>query len=182
MELGINVATIDDVARRLGATKGRIYHHFPSKDALVSHVRLQAPLHSHRAVQAVIRDDLPPDRNIHNMARAHIATALRLMPYYKVYLAGGYGVTAKTHTAQERVLQADVRQASAAYEDLYRAVLLDGMDQGLFARRNLSALVHSLLVLINAPVIWYSPSQATTSAFHQQIVDDVSDMALSSLR
>lgn len=31
MEQGFHATSIDDVARRLGATKGRIYHHYPSK-------------------------------------------------------------------------------------------------------------------------------------------------------
>ncbi|MGD9915173.1 MAG: TetR/AcrR family transcriptional regulator [Rhizobiaceae bacterium] len=34
MERGYYATSIDDVARKLGATKGRIYHHFPSKGDL----------------------------------------------------------------------------------------------------------------------------------------------------
>ena len=38
MERGYSATSVDDVARRLGATKGRIYHHFPSKSALFAGV------------------------------------------------------------------------------------------------------------------------------------------------
>src|SRR3954471_12026127 len=34
MEQGFHATTIDDVARRLGSTKGRIYHHYASKTDL----------------------------------------------------------------------------------------------------------------------------------------------------
>ena len=38
MERGYTATSIDDVARSLGATKGRIYHHFPSKADLFAEV------------------------------------------------------------------------------------------------------------------------------------------------
>lgn len=38
MERGYAATSIDDVARRLGATKGRIYHHFASKADLFAQI------------------------------------------------------------------------------------------------------------------------------------------------
>src|SRR4029078_7144159 len=38
MQRGYAASSIDDVARRLGSTKGRIYHHYPSKADLFADV------------------------------------------------------------------------------------------------------------------------------------------------
>lgn len=182
MELGVSVASIDDVARRLGSTKGRIYHHFRSKDALVSAVRLCAAQSIHQAVSPVKDNALPPDRNFHNMARAHIAAELTHFAYCKVFINTLSGVTAKSLTQQELALQQDVRHATGAYEDLYRDVLSAGMETGLFRKRHVSITLHSVITMLNAPAQWYVPGRSDGDGFQQTLIDQLADMALGSLR
>lgn len=182
MELGVNVASIDDVAHRLGSTKGRIYHHFKSKDALVSAVRLSAAQFVHQAVEPVKDTTLPPDQNFHAMARAHIAAVLDHFAYCKVFINTLSGVTSKSLTPQEQALQAKVKQATSAYENLYRDVLTDGMKAGLFADRTVSVALHSVITMMNAPAQWYAPSSQPDEMFRALVVDQLAGMALNSLR
>ncbi|WP_146347847.1 TetR/AcrR family transcriptional regulator [Phaeobacter marinintestinus] len=182
MELGVNVASIDDVAHRLGSTKGRIYHHFRSKDALVSAVRLCAVQFTHQAVGPVKDNTLPADENFRNMARAHIAAVLSHFAYCKVFINTLSGVTTKSLTPQEQVLQQEIRQATSAYENLYRDVLRAGMDAGLFQDRNVSITLHSVVTMLNAPAQWYVPGRPDNEEFQQTLIDQLADMALGSLR
>ena len=81
---GVDVASIDDVARDLGATKGRIYHHFPSKGVLVAEVCLRAADFTYRKVAPVIDPAAPADENLRVMIRTHVPEVLRTLPYHKV--------------------------------------------------------------------------------------------------
>lgn len=182
MELGAGVATIDDVASRLGATKGRIYHHFASKDVLVGSVRLRTPLLVQQSVKPVKDMTLPPDQTIERMAQMHVRTVLDNIAYFKVYVATMSGATSKTQSQVKLDMQEQVLRATNAYENLYREVLEIGMDQGLFRRRHISVTLHNMLVLLNAPIFWLTPERPTSAEFIDQVVENTVDMGLSSLR
>lgn len=181
MRLGVRVASLDDIARRLGATKGRIYHHFPSKGALLGQVRLRAPEFTRRAVEPVIDPRLPPDRDFHNMARAHVRAVLATLPYHKVVLQNFSGLAAKSASETERRLETRINCAVNAYEDLFRDVICRGMQSGAFRDRNLSVTLHSVLILLNAPVFWYAPRAGEPAGFADLVAEQLADMALAAL-
>ncbi len=181
MKLGVSVASVDDIARSLGSTKGRIYHHFSSKGALLGAVRLQAPEFTRRAVTPVIDDSLPPGRNFHNMALAHVAAVFKSLPYHKVVMQHYTGLEAKSASDADRAMEARIQKANASYEDLFRAVIRQGMERGEFRRQNLSVALHSVLILLNAPVFWYSPRPDEPESFTAQVTRQLADMGLAAL-
>ncbi|TDK46171.1 TetR/AcrR family transcriptional regulator [Antarcticimicrobium luteum] len=181
MKLGVRVASVDDIARSLGSTKGRIYHHFVSKGALLGAVRLQAPKFTRQAVAPVIDGTLPPGRNFHNMALAHVAAVFRTLPYHKVVMQHYTGLEAKSASDADRAMEARIQAANASYEDLFRAVIRAGMEHGEFRRQNLSVALHSVLILLNAPVFWYSPRPGEPEDFTVQVARQLADMGLAAL-
>ncbi len=102
MTLGADAASIDDVARHLGATKGRIYHHFPSKGVLLAEVCLRAADFVLQKVPPVVNAAAPPADNLRNMILTHIPEVLRTLPYHKVIIQSYVGVRQKSTTALER--------------------------------------------------------------------------------
>lgn len=181
MKLGVSVASVDDIARSLGATKGRIYHHFSSKGALLGAVRLQAPEFTRRAVAPVIDDALPPGRNFHNMALAHVTAVFDTLPYHKVVMQHYTGLEMKSASEADRAMEARILTAKGTYEDLFRGVIRKGIEQGEFRRQNLSVALHSVLMLLNAPVFWYSPRSDEPEGFTEQVARQLADMALAAL-
>lgn len=181
MELGVRVASLDDIAHRLGATKGRIYHHFPSKAALLGEVRLWAPEFTRRAVEPVIDNRLPPERNFQTMARTHVRAVLDTLPYHKVVLQNFSGMAAKSNSESARAMESRILRAVNDYEDLFRTVVRQGMDSGAFARRNLSVTLHSTLILLNAPVFWYAPRSDEPAGFADLVANQLADMGLAAL-
>ncbi|WP_353350702.1 TetR/AcrR family transcriptional regulator [Aquicoccus sp. SU-CL01552] len=181
MKLGVSVASVDDIARSLGATKGRIYHHFTSKGALLGAVRLQAPEFTRQAVAPVIDDSLPPGRNFHNMALAHVAAVFQSLPYHKVVMQHYTGLEPKSPKAADRAMEVRIQAANTRYEDLFRAVIRKGMERGEFRRQNLSVALHSVLILLNAPVFWYSPRPSEPEGFTAQVARQLADMGLAAL-
>ncbi|MGD9863611.1 MAG: TetR family transcriptional regulator [Pseudodonghicola sp.] len=182
MELGARIASVDDIARRLGATKGRIYHHFASKGALLGAVRLRAPEFTRQAVTPVIDDSLPPGQNFRNMARAHVHAVLTTLPYHKVVLQHYPGLRPKTETVADREMEQRIAEAVSSYEDLFRAVIRQGMEQGEFRCQNLSIALHSVLLLLNSPVHWYTPRDGEPADFIDQVAEQLADMGVAALR
>lgn len=182
MTLGADAASIDDIAGRLGSTKGRIYHHFPSKGALLAAVQLRAARFTFQAVQPVIRPGAEPAENLLRMARTHVHEVLRTLPYHKVILQTYTGARAKTSTEFELGLQAQVRAEHRQYAELFREQVQRGMASGGFARRHLSVAVAGLMLSLNSPVFWFQPGRTASESFKETVANDLAAMVLASLR
>lgn len=183
MTLGADAASIDDIAASLGSTKGRIYHHFPSKGALLAAVQLRAARFTYGAVQTVIDDSLAPEICLHRMAQAHVYEVLRSLPYHKVILQTFTGARGKTPSkAAEQGLLAQVRAEQRQYTQLFAAQVSRGIANGTFAPRTLRVTVAGLMLTLNSPVFWYQPGRGDERNFRKTVADDLADMALASLR
>mmetsp|Transcript_30612 Transcript_30612/g.60169 ORF Transcript_30612/g.60169 Transcript_30612/m.60169 type:complete len:207 (-) Transcript_30612:957-1577(-) len=182
MRLGADTASIDDVARQLGSTKGRIYHHFPSKGVLLAQVCLRAADFVLQKVPPVIALDATPEDTLRQMILTHIPEVLRTLPYHKVIIQSYVGVQQKSTTALERELFARIQQERKTYENLFRDVRQTGMQGGSFRAQNISIALQSLLLLINAPVFWYRPRADEPETFVADLSAQLTDMALASLR
>lgn len=182
MQRGADVASIDDVARHLGATKGRIYHHFPSKGVLLAEVCLRAADFTYCAVAPVIDSTASPEDNLRRMTLLHVPKVMRTLPYHKVILQTLLGVGQKSTTTMERDLHAQIGQERDRYEGLFRDVINRGIDTGEFRKQNVTVAVHSVLLLINAPVFWYSPRQNEPEDFADTTARQIAEMALRALQ
>lgn len=180
--LGADAASIDDVARHLGATKGRIYHHFPSKGVLLAEVCLRAADFVHEVVGPSVDPDAAPETNLRKMIALHIPEILRTLPYHKVIIQSYVGMNQKSTTALERELFDRIRIERRAYEDIFRGILQDGMQDGSFRQQNLSIALQSVLLLINAPVFWYRPRDDEPAEFIPDLAQQLADMAIGALR
>ncbi|WP_232236974.1 TetR/AcrR family transcriptional regulator [Thiosulfatihalobacter marinus] len=181
MQHGVDVASIDDVARDLGATKGRIYHHFPSKGVLVAEVCLRAADFTYRKVAPVIDPAAPADENLRVMIRTHVPEVLRTLPYHKVIRQAYTGLYQKSTTATERALHQRIHDERDRYEGLFRHQIRRGMDGGAFRNQNLTVALHSILLLVNAPVVWYTPRADEPADFVDRVAHQLADMALRAL-
>src|SRR5919199_18489 len=68
MEFGFTATTIDAVAERLGATKGRIYHYYRSKAELYFDVQTAAMERLFREIEPIARPPGRPAGRLHHMA------------------------------------------------------------------------------------------------------------------
>ena len=182
MMLGADAASVDDIAAQLGSTKGRIYHHFSSKGALLAAVQLRAAGFTYRAVEQTVDPSLPAAVSLDNMSRSHVYAVLSSLPYHKVILMTYSGARAKSVTEVERALQDELRQGQRQHEALFRQEVARGMQDGSFATRNLTVAVSGFLLILNSPVFWFQPERGATQKFIDTIAHDVSRMALASLR
>ena len=88
MEYGYAATSIDAVAERLGATKGRIYHHYPSKADLFFEVQIAAMKRINEEVEPIARGPGSPAERLAGMALRHMQVLLTELPMQKVAVQG----------------------------------------------------------------------------------------------
>lgn len=181
MTLGSDVASIDDIARSLGATKGRIYHHFSSKGALLSAVRMRAVRFTLATVSPIIDQNKTPAKMLHLMAYTHVLTVLETLPYHRVVLQHYRKNAAKSTTDYERKLISDIEIQRTEYEDLYRKAINQGMLVGDFVKRDISVALHSVLLMLNSPIFWFTPLKENKRQNREEIAAQLADMAVACL-
>ncbi|OYU77331.1 MAG: TetR family transcriptional regulator, partial [Burkholderiales bacterium PBB5] len=102
MEFGYAATSIDAVAERLGATKGRIYHHYRSKADLYFDVQVAAMNRITEVVEPVARQAGSAVQRLSAMALCHARVLLTELPMQKVAVLGLERQLAATAVHQHR--------------------------------------------------------------------------------
>ncbi|WP_063306755.1 TetR/AcrR family transcriptional regulator [Pseudovibrio sp. Ad46] len=178
MRMGPDVASIDDIAGLLGSTKGRVYHHFRSKGELLYAVRLRSVSLLMERVSPIAAQDIPPVEKLRAMSIAHVLRILKFLSYHRVVSEDTrmfFRGAAKPHETQ---MIEQIIEMRRAYENLYRGVLTEGIEAGVFAKQSVSITLHSIIILMNGPCFWYSPRAEQTDKDLEEIARSVSDLVL----
>ena len=163
---GYAATSIDDVARSLGSTKGRVYHHFASKTDLFFQVY-------RRGMALNFRSIAPHRGNLAAMCRAHAETIMREQPYQRVLVEGvflhrhGNLSERQKHELRELI---DLRDD---YERTFREAIEDATG------RDGSLAVKSLLAVLNSTVFWY---RERSEAERGLLAEELTATALAGLR
>ena len=172
---GVDQTSIDDIARALGATKGKIYHHFGSKGELVCAIRKHSVQLTLDRVSPYFEADTPPPNKFHSMAEAHVVAMISELAYHRVVVEEMRGSETGSITDSERQLRVEITALQSEYEDMFRSVLASGIASGAFRDQDLSVTVRSFLMMLHAPIYWYQPRGPRNS---QTIATQLADMAL----
>ena len=147
---GYDATSISDLAASLGVTKSAVYHHFPSKQALLAAALDEALEGLDTAVAEAAR--ATDGRSAHDRLRATVLAAVRLLAEHRpavTLLLRVRGNSALEIAALERRRRIDVELA-----DLVTEAVAEGS-----VRSDLPPEVVSRLVFgtVNSLVDWYSP-------------------------
>lgn len=178
MRMGPDVASIDDIAGLLGATKGRVYHHFRSKGELLYGVRLRSVSLLMEKVAPIAAQDLPPLDKLRAMAQAHVLRIMKYLSYHRVVSEDTRMFFRPPGKPHEQEMVEKIINLRRAYEDLFRAVLTEGIETGVFAQQSVSITLHSIIILMNGPCFWYTPRAEQTEADREEIASSISELVL----
>ena len=179
---GFAATSIDTVARHLGATKGRVYHYFPSKMDLFNAVRERAmDLVFAASDQGYDLQGTPAER-LYAMSEGHARSMIDDLPYMHVLMDGLQMLRYSTTTQfQREAMEAHLTRRDL-YEQRFREVVMQGVADGQFhIGPQLSITIQSFMSTLNGPVFWYRPRGDDTAESRQAIVDDVVRFAMSGL-
>jgi len=157
MEQGFHATSIDVVARRMGATKGRVYHHYPSKVDLFFDV--------HRLGMDLLFSAVEPARHapgdalevLAAMMKAHALAMFEHHAFESVVVQGvqlhRFGaLTPRQHQELEALIA-----TRDQFEALFKEQASAARRAKLLANVDVSIAVKTLLGGLQWSLIWYRP-------------------------
>lgn len=157
MRAGFASTTIDDIAHRVGATKGLIYYHFRSKFDIFLAVyedgvrRLDAEVRPRAAGPGTGRDRLEA------MSIAHVVNLMAGLAYHHVVQQGVRDQSSTAIKTRQRDALLALNELRRDYERLFHGVIVDGIRDGSLRRVDPSLAARTLLSSLNAVDAWYRP-------------------------
>ena len=167
MEFGYAATSIDAVAERLGATKGRIYHHYRSKADLFFDVQIAAMNRLNEEVEPIARSPGNAVERLAAMALRHTQVILTELPMQKVAVQGLERHLLGTSPAAKRLRS--VIKMRDDYESLFAEVIDEGIRAGLFIELPPKLATKPFFGALNWATVWYSQRRLQSA----EAIDDL---------
>jgi len=146
---GFNGTSMAELAAAVGVTKSSLYHHFPSKQALLSEIIQLTVDRVTPLVEAVAAMDKPAGDRLRAAVEIHTVEAIRDRDAVACFIEEG------------RYLRPDLMEAHLEkrdrYEQIFRRMVEEGISSGEFAPQDVGMSVRAILGMANSVVRWYRP-------------------------
>lgn len=162
MEQGFHASSIDDVARRLGATKGRVYHYYRSKTDLFFDVHREGMRRNFEAVRPVMKEPGTAAHRLTLMLKHHALSMMENLAFETVVVQGVHMHRLGATTPAQRQTLADLMTIRDDFEALFKRVAYEGVEDGSLAIDDVSVAIKSALGAINWLAVWYRPRLGET--------------------
>lgn len=146
---GFKGTSMQDLARALGMAKSGLYHHFPSKEALLIEILESTVNRTYPAVEEVAGSDAPAIERLHRVVSLHVIALIQDQDNQACFIEEGRHLTRDTMGAYV--------QKRDRYEQFFRRILEDGIDRGEFVDHDVRLVAMALLGMCNWIVRWYRP-------------------------
>lgn len=181
LERGYAAASIDEVARSVGATKGRIYHHFPSKADLFADVFRAGMDMNYEAVRPFVDLPGPVETRWRKMAFAHVMQMITTRPFQRAVWMGVEMHLRGATTPAQRAVLSELIDYRSEYGNIFRAALAEARAEGTFVFEDLSIANQVMFMTLNSPIFWYAPRAGETRADIEHLAAQVVDFAFGGL-
>lgn len=173
-----------DIAAAVNLTAASLYHHFRNKDALLLAV-LEAGLDAIiQQIETIAASDAPSAAKLRAMVCAHVVgltehTSVGAAMVFEIRAlmnvkAPGKGASAEDKEAYQAFV--DRRDAFFArrdhFEELFRAVVREGVERGTFRPVDVPIFVKTLLGAHNWIGVWYKPDGRLSGAEIAEMMAD----------
>lgn len=162
MERGYSETSIDGVAAALGATKGRIYHHFRSKADLFAGVFRAGMEMNYAAIEPLRGGSGPAAKHWRRMAHTHVLQMIATKPFQRTVWMGVEMHLRGATTPEQRNVFAELIRYRSDYGDIFRAVIEQARKEGDFDFEDLSVANQLMFMTLNSPIFWYAPRMEET--------------------
>lgn len=178
MERGFGATSIDDIAERIGATKGMVYHYFGSKAELFFEIHQRGMDALYAVLNPLLEQDITASERFQQMCLAHVRTLLHTQPFQRTMSEGVqmhlHHVSNEAQRHQLRALQ-DRRME---YEVMFMQALEAGVDEGSLRSANPKLAIKPILAGLNSIISWYQPRAEETEEEREALVQLVVDTVL----
>jgi AcrR family transcriptional regulator len=167
---GFHGASMSDIAEAVHLQKASLYHHVSSKQEILLELLDQALKLLNERISAIASQALPADQKLRRMISEYLQILDENLDLAAVLLF--------EHRALERRQHARHVPSRDKFEQLWRNVLAEGVEAGVFQCEDVPLTARALLGLMNWTITWYRSDGEKTI---QQIADDYSNLLLNGL-
>lgn len=156
---GFGATSLDEIAERLGATKGALYYHIKNKEDILRHIYLTVLTASEEPLAEIAASSASPAEKLGRAIIHHATVAANRSPAMTVFYREHPHLTGPF--AREIVVRKKV------YERYFEQIIEEGQAAGVFTRDiDAKIATFGLLGMCNWLSQWYQPGGPYT---HQQI-------------
>ena len=145
---GFHAASMQDIAEAVSLQKASLYHHVSSKQEILLILLDRALDMLIEQIEIVMAQPLPPEEKLFKAMRTYLQTMLDHSDLASVLLL--------EHRSLESHYHARHIPRRDRFERLWRDLIKDGRDQGVFNCTDPALVSRSLLGVMNWTITWYS--------------------------
>jgi len=147
---GYHAASMQDIAQAVNLQKASLYHHISSKQEILLALLDRALDILIEHLEKVISQPLPADEKLRQAMRSYLQYILEHRDLASVLLL--------EHRSLEPQLQYRHIPRRDRFEALWRDIIQEGLEQGLFSCTDSGLASRSLLGVLNWTITWYRPN------------------------
>jgi len=182
MEQGFATTSIDDVARRMGSTKGRIYHYYSSKTDLFFDVHREGMDRLFKAVEPVMTMNSSGLHRLEEMLMAHALAMMTNVAFEAVVVQGVHMHKLAATTPDQRRTLNELISIRRRFEGLFKQAIRDGIEDGSIRQVDISMAAKAVLGAINWLSIWYQPRSIQTENDKIALAKEIVSIQINGLR
>jgi AcrR family transcriptional regulator len=167
---GFHGASMADIAVAVQLQKASLYHHVSSKQEILLELLNRALDMLFEQVDLIAKQPLPADEKLRQMVQVYLRLLAENSDLSAVLLFEHRSLEPAQH--RRHIPNRD------RFEALWRDVLDDGIDAGLFSCSDTALAVRALMGILNWTLTWYRPDGALTI---EQIADQYTGLVLNGL-
>ena len=168
---GFHGASMADIAEAVQLQKASLYHHFSSKQDILLELLDKALELVTEGMLQVMAQDVPAEKKLRLAMRSYLKTLSEQGDLVSVMLL------------EHRSLDPEYRSRHIPnrdrFEKMWRDLIQQGVDAGVFACDNIPLTVRGLMGVMNWTITWYRPDGKLSI---DEISDDFSSMFMNGLK
>lgn len=164
---GFHATSMQDIAQAVNLQKGSLYHHVNSKQEILVELLDQALDLLIERMNEVLVLDIPVDQKLRKAVTAYFITLVNQRNLASVLLLEHRSLDPEYHS--RHIPRRD------RYEHLWRDLINQGVDEGVFCCIDPSMAAKAVLGVINWTITWYRKDGSLTV---EEIADQFADLFL----
>jgi AcrR family transcriptional regulator len=148
-EYGYHAAPLRDIARIAGIQAASIYHHYPSKQALLVEIMETYMQLLNNSTERIIREYTDPLQQFHEIIANHIRM-------HTTYKAEFFILDTEIRSLEEES-RTYILSLRHKYETLLQEILHDGMERGIFHRCDVKITSYAIIAMCTQVAAWFRP-------------------------
>ncbi len=164
---GYHGASMADIAEAVQLQKASLYHHFPSKQEILLELLDRAIDMVVERMQPVLDSPLPADQKLRLAMRTYLRTLSEQGDLVSVLLM--------EHRSLDPEYHARHTPHRDKFENMWRQVLIEGVEAGIFKMSDIPLAVRGLMGIMNWTITWFRSNGPLTI---DQVADNFAGMFL----